>query len=159
MPFCKCGAKITEKPIHKCECGRKWLWKMRSNRYVFAGLWKDFPTDKCVCGREICGEDVTCECGRKWVYNRGRDRYMFKGGKSEVIIDGQRVIIEYVTANRVSIIVKCPRCGKDGRLVIHSRGVTVKYDVKHDRGACKFGFTSDGYEVLDRIYKKIRGGV
>jgi hypothetical protein len=28
------------KPVYKCECGRKWIWKIRSGRYVFAGWWK-----------------------------------------------------------------------------------------------------------------------
>ena len=38
--FCRCGREITEKPVHKCECGLKWIWKIRSNKYVYAGRWK-----------------------------------------------------------------------------------------------------------------------
>jgi len=38
---CKCGREIYQKPVHECECGRRWLWKMRSGRYVFAGWWNE----------------------------------------------------------------------------------------------------------------------
>jgi len=37
---CYCGRKITEKPVHKCECGVMWLYKIRSRKYVYAGRWK-----------------------------------------------------------------------------------------------------------------------
>jgi len=33
--------EIYQKPVHDCECGRRWLWKMRSGRYVFAGWWNE----------------------------------------------------------------------------------------------------------------------
>jgi len=39
--LCACGREIMGKGgVFKCECGRKWIWKIRSGRYVFAGWWK-----------------------------------------------------------------------------------------------------------------------
>lgn len=35
--YCVCGREIYDKPVHCCVCGRKWIWKIRSRRYVFAG--------------------------------------------------------------------------------------------------------------------------
>lgn len=37
MWYCKCGRKLYKKPVHACECGRKWFWKFRSRRYVYGG--------------------------------------------------------------------------------------------------------------------------
>jgi len=39
MYVCFCGRDLYNKPVHFCECGRKWIWKIRSERYVFAGWW------------------------------------------------------------------------------------------------------------------------
>lgn len=36
MWYCKCGNKLYKKPLHACSCGRKWLWKIRSRKYVLA---------------------------------------------------------------------------------------------------------------------------
>ena len=41
---CRCGRKIpypTTIPfVYRCPCGRKWIWKIRAKKYVFAGWWK-----------------------------------------------------------------------------------------------------------------------
>jgi len=36
---CVCGRPMSGS-VYKCECGRKWILKVKSNRYVFAGWWK-----------------------------------------------------------------------------------------------------------------------
>jgi len=42
---CRCGRDIpfpldTENSyVHCCECGVKWVWKIRSKKYVYAGRW------------------------------------------------------------------------------------------------------------------------
>jgi len=158
VPFCRCGKKITEKPVHKCGCGRKWLWKMRSDRYVFAGWWTDEPRGNCVCGKPIKGTEAQCECGRKWAYRKAKDRYVFKGGEKVLNIEGVGVTLKYVTPKMVSIRLKCPRCGRDGILVVSSskEGRVTRYEIKHDMTTCGFGVTSDEFELLDTIYREAK---
>jgi len=58
---------------------------------------------------------------------------------------------------RSSIFVKCPRCGKIGRLRRAGRG---KYRVMHSRyggQACTFGYNAPEWDYLDRIYRMYRG--
>ena len=40
MPFyCHCGEEIRGR-VFNCPCGRRWLFKMKSGRYVYAGRWR-----------------------------------------------------------------------------------------------------------------------
>ncbi len=61
--------------------------------------------------------------------------------------------------NGITIFVKCPKCGKIGRLV--SKGRTRLKDepklmIRHGRGACNIGKCSEYYEELAEIYSKCR---
>jgi len=60
-----------------------------------------------------------------------------------------------VNKGKVSIVVKCPRCGRFGTL--RSRGfrkVSGKrlYVVCHKDGRCDFGACSDEHEALDAVW-------
>ncbi len=36
MWLCRCGREIKGE-FYVCECGRMWLWKLKSGKYVYAG--------------------------------------------------------------------------------------------------------------------------
>lgn len=42
--MCECGLFLPPKPtisnIYRCRCGRKYLWKLTSRKWIFAGFWK-----------------------------------------------------------------------------------------------------------------------
>jgi len=61
--------------------------------------------------------------------------------------------------NGITIFVRCPKCGRIGRLV--SKGRTRLMDepklmIRHGRGACNIGKCSEHYEELLKIYSKCR---
>jgi len=60
---------------------------------------------------------------------------------------------------RTVIALVCPRCGRIGKLNVYRR---IKgrnylaghyYVVKHERGACRFGYLSREFEVLQKVHK------
>jgi len=61
---------------------------------------------------------------------------------------------------RKSIYVKCPRCGRIGRLISYSKNfLGRKYKVLHyppTQMGCSFGPTSEGHDYLEEIYNKYR---
>jgi len=61
--------------------------------------------------------------------------------------------------HRTSILLKCPKCGNPGRLRVispKSEVGVVRFKIVHGREfrqrTCTFGFSSDCYEELRRIY-------
>ena len=91
-------------------------------------------------------------------------RNLFRG-KIEILrvveLGGLLFYLVKVSKRRVSIVVKCPRCGRFGTL--RSRGfrkVSGKrlYVVCHKDGRCDFGACSDEHDAFDAIwYSKKRG--
>ena len=59
-----------------------------------------------------------------------------------------------------SIYVKCPRCGRIGRLVRNGKiFLGRKYKVVHNPRTgvgCLFGPTSEGHDILEDIYNRYR---
>jgi len=69
-----------------------------------------------------------------------------------------RVILHPKRRDWIQIVVKCPKCGKEGilnRITLKRRKIVFK--VIHSRNptrSCCFSWTSSGYEELKEIYSK-----
>jgi len=63
--------------------------------------------------------------------------------------------LHYNETNRTtSIILKCPKCKMEGRLV---KGRLYEYKIIHNKKkCCIFGWTSQYYKELERIYREVR---
>ena len=74
--------------------------------------------------------------------------------------------VEKLQNHRTSVLLKCPKCGNPGRLRIISPKSDVgkvRFKVIHGYEyrykCCTFGFSSEWYEDLERIYfEKMSGG-
>jgi len=61
-------------------------------------------------------------------------------------------------APMVTIIVKCPRCKNEGKLISGgTRTYGRKLVIKHDTHECNISWTDKCYDELLKIYKEIRG--
>lgn len=109
---------------------------------------------RCECGERIVGEFYVCKCGRRWEWNSRTNRYSFRGGHYSFRIDFTIVKVVYNTVRKKSIKLICPKCGREGKLVRRDNGKS--YRVRHDRGECCFGRSSEWYDLLDEIYKKVK---
>jgi len=68
--------------------------------------------------------------------------------------------MEYKTVKKhgiTSIIMKCPKCGKEGNLIrIGLRSSGSSFGIRHGKKICKFGPLSDISRNLEKIYKEVR---
>ena len=58
-------------------------------------------------------------------------------------------------SGRSSILIVCPKCGEEGRLIKHGK----RYFVRHEKRMCWIGRMSPYYEEVDAIYQRVRKGV
>ncbi len=62
-------------------------------------------------------------------------------------------------SKKLSIIIKCPKCGEVGRLVVKAKYYdgNRKYMVLHEKRRCIITWFDSCWEEVDRIYRSIKG--
>ena len=83
------------------------------------------------------------------------------GGMEFLVVQSERG-----KGTRISIVTKCPKCGKFGRLVrLKERKVidSMRFAIFHPNGynwgkRCYFGSLSDESEVFAEVYRSVRRG-
>jgi len=93
---------------------------------------------------------------------------LFKTGRVELLRrfekSGIEVFVVFLRYNGgkyggISIVVKCPRCGKYGKLSRNGKRKVLqeeRFKVKHEKGSCGFGVLSDENKVFSEIYAEVR---
>jgi len=73
------------------------------------------------------------------------------------VIEGvEYKIVRFKRNGHVALYIKCPRCGKFGRLSKYKNGFLIRHKVNGTRvlaRVCQFGWTCDEHEILKKIYK------
>ena len=59
-------------------------------------------------------------------------------------------------SGRKSIFVRCPKCGEEGTLRKRKKIYEIVHDNEGRWRACRFGWSSEQWEIFDRIYREVR---
>lgn len=58
----------------------------------------------------------------------------------------------------VIVILNCPKCGRIGILRRYKPGFNGRrYRIFHQNGCCTFSPTSENYDEVDEIYRRVKG--
>ena len=59
---------------------------------------------------------------------------------------------------KLSIVIKCPKCGEEGLLRVYRRNMFGRrtYVICHGNKRCKISFMDDSWEEIDKLYHSIR---
>ncbi len=75
----------------------------------------------------------------------------------EGVIEGiEYKIVRFRKNGFVTIFIRCPRCGRFGRLNRYKNGFIIRHKVNGAKiliKGCQFGWTSSEYETLKKIYE------
>ena len=68
------------------------------------------------------------------------------------IDDVEYIYVQWKANRHYSILVRCPKCRKIGRLTLAHRRHMLGFVIRHKKRICSFGWTSKDYDKLKKIY-------